>query len=243
VVEGASEAAARPISLVMLLVPAVIIVLCLLRKHLVVSLSCGVIAGIVVGLVFGVYKLSDLLHFPGGFSVEGHFITAITGCMNTVAMLIAVFALLGVLEASGLFRSVGDSLSRVAKGPRSGEAAIIGSVGVLSMLTGVIAVAIVALGDIVAALGEKVGLDRYRRANLMDCTGIVFCFLAPWTVHCVIPASQTAAFGEAAAVAPASIPLVNFYALSMLAILILMVLTGYGRKSKAADVPADELEK
>jgi Na+/H+ antiporter NhaC len=91
------------------------------------------------------------------------------------------------------------------------------------------------MGNIVVTIGERVELDKYRRANLMDCSGIVFCFLAPWTVHCVIPAAQTAAFGEAAAVVPASIPLVNFYALSMAVILILMVLTGYGRVSKVKE--------
>jgi Na+/H+ antiporter NhaC len=234
-IEGAAEVVSKPVSLVILLVPATIIALCLMRKHLVVSLSYGVIAGIVVSLIFGVYKLSDLLHFPGGFSVQGHFITGITGTMNTVAMLIAVFALLGVLEASGLFKSIGDGLSKIAKGPSSGEAAIICSIGILSMLTGVISVAIVAMGDIVATIGDKVGLDKYRRANLMDCTGIIFCFLAPWTVHCVIPAAQTAAFGEAAAVVPASVPLVNFYAISMAVVLILMVITGYGRVSKVTE--------
>ena len=235
VIDGGAKVVSKPISLVMLLVPITIIVLCLLRKHLVVSLSYGIIVGIVASLIFGVYKLSALLRFPGGFAVEGHFIAGITGTMNTVAMLIAVFSLLGVLEASGQFQAIGNSLSKITKGPSSGEAAIIGSIGILSMLTGVISVAIVAMGNIVVTIGERVELDKYRRANLMDCSGIVFCFLAPWTVHCVIPAAQTAAFGEAAAVVPASIPLVNFYALSMAVILILMVLTGYGRVSKVKE--------
>ena len=229
--ETAIELVVRPVSLIMLLVPTTIIVLCLLRKHLVVALSYGVIVGIVVGLIFGVYQLSDLLSFPGGFKVEGHFVNALIGSMNTVAMLIAVFSLLGVLEASGIFQSIGSGLSKIAKTPRTGELAIVSGIGILSMLTGVISVAIVAMGDIVSGIGKKVGLDEYRRANLMDCSGIVFCFLAPWTVHCVIPAAQTAAFGEAAVV-PSSIAVVNFYAWAMLAILVLMILTGYGRKSK-----------
>ena len=81
------------------------------------------------------------------------------------------------------------------------------------MVTGAISVVIVALGDLINEIGEKAGVDRYRRANLMDCTGCVFCFLAPWTVHCVIPAQQSAQFGESFAVAPASIPFVNYYSI------------------------------
>ena len=146
-------------------------------------------------------------------------------------MLIAVFALLGVVECSGLFEDVGVFLSRFAKNERSTEAAIVLSTGILSMVTGVISVAIVALGDLVNELGEKAGVNRYRRANLLDCTGCVFCFLAPWTVHCVIPAQQSAQFGEGFAVAPASIPFVNYYSICMLVMLAVAVIAGYGRKS------------
>lgn len=228
-IEG-TQAQAKPVSLVMLVVPVVIIVLCLMKKHLITALSCGILAGIVAGLVFGIYKADDLVAFPGGFSVEGLIISSITGTAGTVAMLIAVFSLLGVLERSGLFEDVGALLGRFAKDARSAEATIVLSTGILSMVTGVISVAIVALGDLVNDIGEKAGVDRYRRANLLDCTGCVFCFLAPWTVHCVIPAQQSAQFGEGFAVAPASVPFVNYYSICMLVILIVAIVTGYGRK-------------
>ncbi len=187
------------------------------------------------GLVFGVYGMEELISFPGGFSVSGVIIEAITGTAGTIAMLVAVFALLGVLECGGLFEDVRGFLERFAKKERSTEAAIILSVGILSMVTGVISVAIVALGDLVNEIGEKAGVDRYRRANLMDCTGCVFCFLAPWTVHCVIPAQQTVQFGEGFAVAPASVPFVNYYSLCMLAVLLAAVIGGYGRKNAPMD--------
>ncbi len=225
-----AETVAKPVSLIMLVVPVVIIVSCLMRKHLITSLSYGIFAGIAAGMLSGIYKLSDLVAFPGGFSVDGLIISSITGTAGTVAMLIAVFSLLGVLECSGLFQDVGTLLSRFAKNERSAEATIVLSTGILSMVTGVISVAIVALGDLVNDIGEKAGVDRYRRANLLDCTGCVFCFLAPWTVHCVIPAQQTAQFGEGFAIAPASVPLVNFYSICMLVILVVAIVTGYGRK-------------
>jgi len=228
--EGGAMAEPKPMSLVMLVIPVVIIVLCLMRKHLIAALSYGILAGAAAGLVTGIYKVSDLLAFPGGFSVKGLIIDSITGTAGTVAMLIAVFSLLGVMECSGLFEDVGALLNRFAKGKRSTEATIVISTGILSMVTGVISVAIVALGDLVNEIGEKAGIDPYRRANLLDCTGCVFCFLAPWTVHCVIPAQQSAQFGEAFAVAPASVPFVNYYSICMLVILIVAIVTGYGRK-------------
>lgn len=226
---------ANPVSLVMLAVPVVIIVLCMMRKHLITALSWGILAGIAVGLLFGIYRTEDLIAFPGGFSVSGAVIDAISGTSGTVAMLVAVFSLLGVLECGGLFEDVKGLLERFAKKERSSEVTIVLSVGILSMVTGVISVAIVALGDLVNEIGERAGVNRYRRANLLDCTGCVFCFLAPWTVHCVIPAQLSAQFGEGFAVAPASVPFVNFYSLCMLAVLAAALLTGYGSKPPGRD--------
>ena len=225
-----ADGSINPVSLLMLVVPVVIIVLCMMRKHLITALSWGIIAGIAVGLLSGIYAVENLVAFPGGFTVSGAIIEAITGTVGTVAMLIGVFSLLGVLERSGFFEDVGALLTRLAKRERSTEATIVLSVGLLSMVTGVISVAIVALGDLINEIGEKAGVNRYRRANLMDCTGCVFCFLAPWTVHCVIPAQQTAQFGESVAVAPGSVPFVNYYSLCMLVMLVLAMVTGYGRK-------------
>lgn len=227
---GAADAQANPLSLIMLVVPVVIIVLCMMRKHLITALSWGILAGMAAGLLSGIYRVEDLIAFPGGFSVSGAVIEAITGTAGTMAMLIGVFALLGVLERSGFFEDVGALLTRLAKTERSTEATIVLSVGILSMITGVISVAIVALGDLIHEIGEQAGVDRYRRANLMDCTGCVFCFLAPWTVHCVIPAQLSAQFGEGTAVAPGSVPFVNYYSICMLVILAVAVMTGYGRK-------------
>ena len=226
---------ANPVSLVMLAVPLVIIVLRMMRKHLITALSWGILAGIAVGLLFGIYRTEDLIAFPGGFSVSGAVIDAISGTSGTVAMLVAVFSLLGVLECGGLFEDVKGLLERFAKKERSSEVTIVLSVGILSMVTGVISVAIVALGDLVNEIGERAGVNRYRRANLLDCTGCVFCFLAPWTVHCVIPAQLSAQFGEGFAVAPASVPFVNFYSLCMLAVLAAALLTGYGSKPPGRD--------
>lgn len=227
---GTEEGSVNPVSLIMLVVPVVIIVLCMMRKHLITALSWGILSGTAAGLISGIYTVEDLIAFPGGFSVSGAVIEAITGTAGTVAMLIGVFSLLGVLECSGFFEEVGTLLSRLAKRERSTETTIVLSVGILSMVTGVISVAIVALGDLINEIGEKAGVNRYRRANLMDCTGCVFCFLAPWTVHCVIPAQLSAQFGEGYAVAPGSVPFVNYYSLCMLVMLVAAVATGYGRK-------------
>ena len=66
VMEGIKEVTMKPVSLLMLVIPIVIITLCLKRKHLVVALSWGIVAGTVVGLFSGLYSVKDFLAFPGG---------------------------------------------------------------------------------------------------------------------------------------------------------------------------------
>ena len=123
-------------------------------------------------------------------------------------------------------------MNSFVKYKRSEEVIIVLFDGILRMIKGVISVEIVALGELVNEIGEKNGVTSCRRAHLLDCTGCVFCFLSPWTVHCVIPAQQSAQFGENYAVAPASIPFVNFYSICMLLVLVIAILTGYGAVEK-----------
>jgi len=229
----------KPLSLVMLIVPTVIIAFCLMRKHLLTALSAGITAGFITGLATGIYKFEQILSFPGGFKVEGLLIEAVNGSMGTVAMLFGVFALLGIMEKSGLIESIGAQLIKLAKGVRGTEATIVGSIAVMGLITGVTAVGMVALGDIIKNLGEKVGLDKYRRANLMDCAAISFCFLAPWVVHTVLPA-QLASGMEGMNIVPTDVLTHNVYSIGLVAMLIIAIITGYGRHTKLPNVKAEQ---
>ena len=82
---GAADEAANPVSLIMLVVPVVIIVLCMMRRHLIAALSWGILSGIAAGLLSGIYTVESLIAFPGGFSVSGAIIEAITGTAGTDA--------------------------------------------------------------------------------------------------------------------------------------------------------------
>ncbi len=223
---------AAPRTILMLTVPATIIFLTLRGKHLITSLSWGVVIGVVVALLGGVFKPVDLLRFPAPFKVQGILLDAIMGSLPTVAFLLAMFPLLGVMEENGVIESIAGMTGRLAGSVRKTEATIVGSIGLLCMITGVISVAMLALGDIIRDMGGRCGIDGYRRANLMDCTGVTFCFIVPWTVHAIVPAMITSQAQGAVAVAPAVIPLHNFYSWVMLVFLIFAIITGYGRVSK-----------
>jgi Na+/H+ antiporter NhaC len=188
--------------------------------------------GILVGLLFGIFEPNQILHFPGPFKISGLLPKAISGALPTVAFLMVMFPFLGIMEASGTLDMLGNGLSKVASGPRSVEAVTVGATGALAMITGVISVAIISIGDIVKNLGLKFDVNGYRRANLMDCAGSAFCFIVPWTVHAIVPsmlASANNPLKTELSVSPASVPMHNFYAWTMLVMLIFAIISGYGR--------------
>lgn len=219
-----------PKTLLMLVTPIMIIVMCIKRKHLITAISYGIIAGVVVGLCSGIFKPTDLLQYPAPFKAEGILLSAIQGSLSTIALLMAIFPLLGIMEMSGAIESIANGINSFARGKVSAEVTIVGSIGLISIVTGVISVAILAVGELVNDLGEKYDLCGYRRANLMDCSGVTFGFLVPWTVHAIVPAMITSK--TPIAVSPAVIPFHNFYSLTMLVMLIFAIITGYGRVTK-----------
>ncbi len=222
-----AELAFNAKSLLMLIIPIVVIGCCLLKQHLLVSLSMGVIAGILIGLISGLYQFSDIFSYPGGWKVDGIFINAITGTVGTVFMLYGVFMLLGIMQESGVIQDISDLLIRLAKGKKSTEFITGASVGMMGWITGVTAVGMVAMGDVINELGEKYGVNRYRRANLMDCGGLALTALAPWTVHAVLPTSLASGSADVI-LSPLSIVSHNFYCIALVAIMVVAILTGYG---------------
>ena len=228
---GAPEAqSVSPMALVMLIVPAAIITLCLMGEHLVSALAVGSTLGAVVGLLAGLFTPAQLLNFPGHFQIGGLLPASIEAALPTIAFLLVVFPFLGIMEASGALAKLGNGLGRWAKGPRSVETVTVLATGILSMMTGVISVAILSVGDVVKNLGIKFKIDGYRRANLMDCSGVSFCFLVPWTVHAIVPTMLATASFPRHLVSPMDVPLHNFYSWMMLAMLVFAIATGYGRR-------------
>ena len=233
-VAAARAQSVRPLTLAMLLVPLVIVTLCLLRKHLITALAAGSVVGTVVGLGAGIFAPPQLLSFPGPFEIEGLFPDSVEAALPTVAFLMVVFPFLGIMEASGTLSKLGVAIAKWAKGPRSVEALTVLATGTLSMVTGVISVAIISVGDVVKTLGLRFHVDGYRRANLMDCAGASFCFIVPWTVHAIVPAMLAAASapsGFEGLVTPRDVPMHNFYSWVMLVMLAVAITSGYGRTS------------
>jgi Na+/H+ antiporter NhaC len=94
-------------------------------------------------------------------------------------------------------------------------------------------VAILTVGEFTRETGEKVGLHRYRRANLLSLVVCTFPFILPYFIPVILMANTTssgAAYGIPL-VSPIQTGLHNFTSWAILAMVIVAVVTGFGRHS------------
>ena len=144
-----------------------------------------------------------------------------------------LMGLVAPLEASGMLDRLVQMVGDRAQSPRTAEGWIVGVTTAAALITTHSTVAILTAGDFTRRAGERFGISKYRRANLMDITVCGLPFILPYMVPTILAASTTAG-GEAFGMprlGPFAIGLVNFHSWALLGILAFTVVTGFGRKA------------
>ena len=223
-----------PLPLVMLAVPALVIAMLLAKRHLVESRLVGVLAAVVTALAFGLLTPRDLLRVePGSFGATGVILDGFNRAIGVSIFTLLLMALVGTIQATDLLERLVRAVERRATSARGAESWIVGTVTAAVMLTTHSVVAVLMTGPFAKETGERHGISAYRRANLLDLTVCTWPFLLPWFLPTILASGATR---EAAALGmPALSPLVvgmhNTYAWALIAVVVVAVVTGYGRSS------------
>ena len=146
---------------------------------------------------------------------------------------ILLSGLVAGIEASGILNRIVDATSRRITSKRGVEMWMFSTVSAAVLLTTHSVVALLSVGGYARRIGEKFGLDKYRRANILDLTVCTYPFIVPYCIPTVL-ASSTTISGAAAGLphlAPLQIGLVNFHSWALLLVTLLAIATGYGRSS------------
>jgi Na+/H+ antiporter NhaC len=233
---AAPELLVSPRGLPMLLAPALVIALLLARRHLLEGLFAGIAAAVVLGLVLGLFEPSALLHVdPERFSARGLLVEGMERAVGVSFFTLLLMGLVGGLEATGVLERLVAFAERRASSVRGAEAWIVGAVSAAALLTTHSVVAILTVGDLSRRTGERFGVPPYRRANLLDVAVCTWPFLLPYCIPTILAASLTAAgegFGMPR-IPPLDVGLANLHSWGLLAMLILAVTLGYGRRRGA----------
>ena len=226
----------NPVSLLFLLIPVIVVTACIFKRHLLEALSYGIISGLIIALATGIIGLGDIVSVPEPFGAGGIILEGIQSAVPTVIIVMMMFAQISVLKEGGGIDLLLKSMDRFIIGVRSAEVAIVIIVILLNMATGLNTAAIVGTGELANKLGKKYRINKYRRANLLDCTGSTLNYLLPYMIPVVIGvmlSATTAPVEGASPVSPIAIIVGQFYPWAMLVILIVSIVTGYGRTMMA----------
>ena len=237
--ESVSAGAAIPTASVdgwpMIAVPALVIGLLLRRSHLVEGLIAGVSCAVVLGLALGRFEAHDIFQIDAeAFGARGLIIEGLERGVGISVFTILLVGLLGPLEAASVIDRLVAFARRRTTSRRGAEGWIFGTTSAAVLLTTHSVVAILAVAPLAREIGERFGVGRYRRANLLDVTVCTYPFLLPYCVPTILAASVSA-HGIAAGMprlSPFQAGVHNVYSLALLVVIATAVLTGWGSRSE-----------
>lgn len=233
----ASETPVEPRGLLMLLAPTLVIAMLLRRRHLIEALLTGIAVAAGIALALRLLTPGSLLHIePGTFGATGLIVDGMMRAIGVCVFTLLLVALVGTIQATDLLVRLVAAADGRARSSRMAEWWIVGVVSGAVLLTTHSVVAILAVGPFAKQTGERFELSRYRRANLLDLTVCTWPFLLPWFLPTILSASASssgAALGMPAQ-SPLTIGLYNTYGWALVAMVLLAVITGYGRRWERA---------
>ncbi len=237
---GRNEIPAKPFELTgnirglpMILIPVIIIFMLLRGRHLLEGLLTGLFLGIALGLALGQLPWGRIFALnTQKFTAESFLIDGIERAIGISFFTILLMGLVATLQASGMLQKLVDFAHKHSRSTRSGEVWIVGAVSGAVLLTSHSVVAILSVGEFSRQVGEKMDIQRYRRANLLSLTVSTYPFLLPYFIPVILTANMTSSGLEYGLprLSPLQAGLYNTYSWALVLVILLALIFGYGRR-------------
>ncbi len=226
---------ADPGGLPMLIPAAVVFVVAISGGNFLVALTAGIVCAAVLGPVLGVFGAGDLFSVTPDGGVEGSIVSGAMGLVPTAVLILLLVAAIGVMQAGGFLDAMMAWLDRTwAKSVRGAEGTIVALISLANLCVSVNTVAIITIGPFANTLRKRHNLHGYRVANLMDTVSCSFPYMLPHAAAVTAAAAiqrQVAARYDFVEVIPwaQEAPYI-FYGMTLFPLMVLAVITGYGRR-------------
>jgi len=204
------------------------------------ALVSGIISGMILGLASGLLTPADIVHIENR-KVTGIIAEGVCDMLPIVVMIMLLMSAFHLVRKHGLIDSIVGRLQRgIAKTPRGVELMMLGVTTFLNfaLLGSTGRIAVIA-GPINDELGSGQKLHPYRRANICDACTSSFSYMMPWHLWAFViiatlePLVNVYPFIKIPA--PTTFPFVTFYPAAIFLIILISIITGYGRTFEGAD--------
>jgi Na+/H+ antiporter NhaC len=236
---GASAAVAGahgdPLSLIMVVPVAVLLGVAFWKRDIFLAATMGLLSGVVIGLVTGLLSPAEIISVGEDGAPGGFLVTGIGDMLPLVGLAIVIFGIVGVLQGAGVFDLVVDLVGRSERSTTPVRAELtmgLGAAAAAALFAGVNSPSMLMFGPVADKLGARAGLHPYRRANVMDGFTLGIGAVVPVaSVFLLISSQLTRGYGEGVPELSAlSIFTTSFYPLMLTAVMLVAVMTGWGRR-------------
>lgn len=232
------SATASPLPLLMLIPVAIMLIVAMVSRNIFLAVTVGLILGSLTGLAVGLLNLNDIAGVSDG-APTGYLYDGVSGMLGTVALVISVFGIMGVLRGAGVMDTIVTKLTTgtLASTPRGVELAIgLGVSATTVLFGGVNSAAMLTFGPIADELGARVGLHPYRRANVMDCFALGLASVVPiLSAYLFIGTLLTSGYEGTPTQSTFALFPMTVYPLVLTVVMLVAVLTGWGRRFEGSD--------
>lgn len=227
---------ANPKGLPMLIPAAIVFFVAVVGRNFLAALTAGLAAAAIIGPLCGVFPLGQMFHVTAERSVAGSAVDGALSLVPTCILTLLLVTAMGLMADSGFLAQLMAWLDRkVARGPRGAEGTIVALTSFANLCVSVNTVAMIAVGPLANQLRKRHQIHPYRSANLMDTVSCSFPYILPYAAPFVAAAAiqhTVAARYSFVTVLPwAEVAPYYFYGLILFPLMIVAVVTGYGRKT------------
>ena len=228
---------ADPTGLPMLIPGVIVFVVAISGGHFLAALTAGVATALLIGPLSGAFPLSAAFHVTTDGTVAGSALDGAIALIPTAILTLLLVTAIGIMQAGGFLTVLMNWLDRtIAKGVRGAEAAIVALVTVATISVSVNTVAMITTGPLVNELRKRHGIHAYRAANLMDTVACSFVgYTLPYMATTLAAIGIQRSLQDSYPFVPVTewwqIMAYTFYGLVLFPLIIVAVITGYGRKA------------
>lgn len=174
-----------PTGLLMLIPFAIVLTLALSGRHLLTSLTIGIVSSILMIIVIGV-PLRKVLHIyrndAGEAAIGGALMNGIGGYFNMAILILFILAAAHLMELAGTMEAIKNFFLKIINGVvKRAELSIFAIVAFLNVFITINTAAEITAGPFVRKIGKEFNIHPYRRANFLDTVSSSLGYIFPWS--------------------------------------------------------------
>ncbi len=220
---------------------ALVIVLALRGRHILVTLTWGILAAIALALLFDLASPGAILSVDAAAGkVGGALVDGIAGYVSLAVLVLLIVAAGHIMKLGGALDAMVDGLARFAgRSVSRAEAAIWGIVFSMNVFITINTAAEIAAAPVVSQLGRRFGLHPYRRANILDAVTSALGYIFPWGGGVLVGYGTIRTLADQydfiTVVSPTQVWPYVLHGWFLAAVMLIAAITGFGRTYEAPD--------